>query len=282
MWTSGFFNSVNGDRLYNAQQMSEMFEGLLTGGVFQNVGNKLAVEANTGMTIQVNTGRGYFSKHWVNNDSAYAITIESSDVVLNRWDAIVIKVDDTDSVRNATLEVKKGSSASTPTKPTMERSTFVKEYCLAYVYVGHGATAITQANIEDTRQNTDLCGWVTGLIDQITPDTLYTQFTAQFNEWFQGLVDIIDEDVETTLVGAMTKSLIITLDKDDWVDNTQSITVTGMTPTKTVLIEGVESEYNNNGVKCTSQDTNTLTFTCTTQPTIDVTAKVISSGVYMF
>ena len=27
MWTSGFFNSVNGDRLYNADQMSAILEG---------------------------------------------------------------------------------------------------------------------------------------------------------------------------------------------------------------------------------------------------------------
>ena len=33
MWSYGFYNSVNGDRLYNAQQMSELFEGLITDGV---------------------------------------------------------------------------------------------------------------------------------------------------------------------------------------------------------------------------------------------------------
>ena len=48
-WTSGFFNSVNGDRLYNADQMSHIFEGLITDGVYESVGNKLAVQPNSGL-----------------------------------------------------------------------------------------------------------------------------------------------------------------------------------------------------------------------------------------
>ena len=56
-WTSGFFNSVNGDRLYNADQMSRIFEGLITDGVYESVANKLAVQPNSGMTIQIATGR---------------------------------------------------------------------------------------------------------------------------------------------------------------------------------------------------------------------------------
>ena len=64
-WTSGFFNSVNGDRLYNADQMSRLFEGLITDGVYASVGNKMAVQPNSGMTIQIATGRGWFGRHWV-------------------------------------------------------------------------------------------------------------------------------------------------------------------------------------------------------------------------
>ena len=84
-WTYGFFNSVNGDRLYNSQQMSEIFEGLITDGVYENVGNKMAVQPNNGMTIQIATGRGWFGKHWVNNDSEYTLTLSTSDVILNRY-----------------------------------------------------------------------------------------------------------------------------------------------------------------------------------------------------
>ena len=106
MWTSGFFNSVNGDRLYNAVQISKIFEGLITDGVYESVGNKMAVQPNNGMTIQIATGRGWFGGHWVNNDSEYTLTVAESDVVLNRYVAVVIKVDDTDAVRDAVPYLK--------------------------------------------------------------------------------------------------------------------------------------------------------------------------------
>ena len=186
MWTSGFFNSVNGDRLYNADQMSRIFEGLITNGVYASVGNKLAVQPNSGMTIQIATGRGWFGRHWVNNDSEYTLTVDESDVVLKRYVAVCIRVDDTDAVRDAVPYLKYGEFATNPVKPTMTRTETVKEYCLAYIYIKAGATAITASDIEDTRANESLCGWVTGLIEQLSSATLFEQFTAIFNDWFNG------------------------------------------------------------------------------------------------
>ena len=101
MWTSGFFNSVNGDRVYNADQMSGIFEGLITDGVYESVGNKLAVQPNSGMTIQIATGRGWFAKRWVDNTTPFLIALEASDVTLNRWAAVCIRVDTAEGARKA-------------------------------------------------------------------------------------------------------------------------------------------------------------------------------------
>ena len=156
----------------------------------------------------------------------------------------------------------------------MTRSETINEYCLAYIKVRAGATEILASDIEDTRQNTDLCGWVTGLVEQITPDTLYAQFTAIFQEWFNGLVDIIDEEVETTLVNAMTRNVEITLDPEAWEDNEQIVLVTGMSATKTVICEAISNEI----IKCIGQGTNELTFQCDNVPTSAITVSVTHSG----
>lgn len=282
MWTSGFFNSVSGDRTYTAEQMSGLFDGLITDGVYEKVGNKLAVQPNSGMTIQIATGRGFFGKRWVNNDAPYTITLDNADVTLNRYAAIIVKVDTSSSARTAQPTVKYSTFASAPVKPAMTRSDNVKEYCLAYVYIPAGATAITAANIEDTRSNQDLCGWVTGLIDQLDSNTLYTQFTAIFNEWFNGLVDIIDENVETTLVSAMTRNDVVTLPANGWSGNAQTVTVTGMSSTKTVIVsphDDTASAYESSGVRCVEQGANYLTFECDTLPIGAVKANVAFSGV---
>lgn len=180
-WSYGFFNSVDGDRTYNAQQMSEIFDGLITEGVYEAVGNKLAVQPNDGMTIQINTGRGFVGKHWVKNDSIYTHTLEPSDVLLNRYCAVCIRADDTDSVRNAVPYFKYSEFATNPVKPTMVRTEKITERCLAYIYIKAKAKAITAADIEDTRGDTNLCGWVTGLIDQVDTTTLWEQYKAEWN-----------------------------------------------------------------------------------------------------
>lgn len=285
-WTSGFFNSVNGDRTYNAEQMSRIFEGLITDGVYESVGNKLAVQPNSGMTIQIATGRGWFGRHWVNNDSEHTLTIAESDVLLKRYVAVCIKVDDTDAVRDAVPYLKYGDFATTPVKPTMTRTETVKEYCLAYVYVGAGVTEITASVIEDTRGNEALCGWVTGLIEQLSSATLFDQFTAIFTEWFSGLQDMINEDVETKLVSALPVSLTVTLTTGGWVaDNgvyKQNAQVINMNDTKSVMVSPnaeTATDYSASEIRCTSQSTNTLEFTAVTAPTKDIKVDVIHMGV---
>lgn len=196
-WTSGFFNSVDGDRKYNADQMSQIFDGLITQGVYESIGNKLAVQPNSGLTVQISTGRGWFGSRWVKNDSEYLIELEPADVILNRYAAICIRADLADSVRTAEPYVKYSDFASSPVKPAMTRTETVKEYCLAYVYIKGGASSISYADIEDTRANTNLCGWVTGLIKQLDTDTLWTQWQALFEEFMAGLnADAVDQQEE--------------------------------------------------------------------------------------
>lgn len=287
-WTSGFFNSVNGDRLYNANQMSHIFEGLITDGVYERVGNKMAVQPNNGMTVQIATGRGWFGKHWVNNDSELTLTLEKSDVILNRYAAVVVKVDETDAVRDAVPYIKYSDYASNPVKPVMERTETVKEYCLAYIYIGAGVQEIKASVIEDTRADNELCGWVTGLIEQLSSATLFEQFTDIFNEWFGGLQDYINSNTETMLVNALPVSLTVTLTPSGWQlskDSNlylQTATVVNMNVAKSVIVspnKETSALYSESEVTCVSQGVNQLEFSATVIPTADVKVDVIHMGV---
>lgn len=285
-WEYGFFNSVNGDRTYNAQQMSRIFEGLITTGVYASVGNKMAVQPNDGMAIQIATGRGWFNQHWVSNDTEYIQTLEESDVILNRYCAVCVRVDDTESERSATPYFKYSEFATSPDKPTMERGENVNEYCLAYVYIRAGAEEITEADIEDTRGDNELCGWVTGLIEQLSTTTLFTQWSALFNDWFNNLHELINENTETMLVSAMPTSLTITLAADKWTSAEtgyqQAVKITGMTETKGVIVQPTfesDTAYSASEVRCISQAANELTFTAVTQPTEAINVNVMHMGV---
>jgi hypothetical protein len=201
--TYGYFNSVDGDRKYNADQMSEYFDGLVSNGVYESVGGALRVVASTGMEVNVQTGRAIINCKWINNSSVNTLTITGSHPTLNRWTAVVLRLDIVN--RLIAITTKDGTNASEPVKPTMQNDGTMVELCLAYIYVAAGATTLTQANITDMR-GSNLCGWVTGLIEQVDTSTLfdqynsayaqyYAQMTAAFDAWFSTLTEELN--VET-------------------------------------------------------------------------------------
>lgn len=201
--TYGFFNAIKQtdgtyDRTYNAEQMSGYFEGLVSDGVYENVGDAMQVIASGGMQVQVKSGRMLIDSKWLKNDAAYSIDITPAHVTLNRYTAIVARLDK--SARTISIVAKDGENATEPVKPAISDTVSVKEMCLAYIYVGRGVTEITQSAIEDTRPDTNICGWVTGIVEQVDTSQLflqwqtayeefYTKFTAQFNEWFTALTE---------------------------------------------------------------------------------------------
>lgn len=196
--TYGFFNSLNSDRVYNADQMSEYFKGLITNGVYESVDEAMQVLATTGMTVRVGRGRAIIDCKWINLDTVEDIALTASHVTLNRYTAICVHLD----IANRLMEIVaiNGANASDPVRPTPTDTATDKYLVLAYVYVGAGVTTITQANITDTRANTNICGWVTGLIEQVDTSTLflqwqtayedyYSRMTAGFETWFSSLTE---------------------------------------------------------------------------------------------
>lgn len=186
--TYGFFNAIKGsdgsyDRTYNADQMSTYFEGLVSDGVYESVDGGMQVVASSGMQVQVKSGRMLINSKWIKNDAAYPIAINAAHVTLNRYTAIVVRLDL--SARTISIVAKDGDNATTPTKPTMTNSQTVKEMCLAYIYVGRGVTSISQANIEDTRPDNNVCGWVTGIVQQVDTSKLFLQWQTAYEEFYQ-------------------------------------------------------------------------------------------------
>lgn len=161
MLTGGFFNSVNGDRKYSAENMTEYFEGLFSSGVLSNPSTSLQVMAlNTpAMGVQVLAGKAFINGYWAKNTGSYELEIQQANVALPRIDAVVLRLNLTENARAFSLQVITGTAASTPVQPAITRTNTIKDYLLATVYVGAGVTAINTENITDKRDSTD-CGYV--------------------------------------------------------------------------------------------------------------------------
>ena len=195
--TYGFFNSVNDDRVYNADQISEYFLKLISNGVFATPTNAMQVQAASGMIVNVTPGWGFINCKWVKNDNLYPLTVDASDIILNRIDRVVLHLDNSVPYRSISIQIKKGTTAATPTPPELTRTGDIYELSLAQIYVGAGVEAITQAEITDERPDVNVCGFITGLIDQIDTTNLFAQFTSAFTQWFDEIKDIVKH---TTIV----------------------------------------------------------------------------------
>ena len=177
--TSGFFNSRNGDRRYNARQMSSIFDGIINDGVFANIGDAFSVKAVTGNDISVGIGRAWFNSTWIYNDSAYLITMSDSEVILGRYDAVVLEVDRSDAVRSGTIKVIKGTPSSSPEKPAMISTTECNQYPLAYIIRKAGTSSITQADIINMI-GTSSCPYITGILEVHNIDNIVAQWQDQW------------------------------------------------------------------------------------------------------
>ncbi len=141
----GYFNSVNSDRLYSADDFASFYDGLIIDGVYSSVGSKFYVTANGGMSVKVDTGRAWFDHTWTWNTSALSLSIPTADTVYTRIDAVVIEVNKNN--RQNYIKVIKGNPASSPARPSLTKTSKITQYALAYVTVGRNVTSIANSNI---------------------------------------------------------------------------------------------------------------------------------------
>lgn len=195
----GFYNSLNGDRKYDSEDLSRMFDGIIYDGVIGAVGDTFAVKAGTGNTVNVSSGRAWFNHTWTYNDAPMPISCGSAAVLLDRYDAIVLEVNATSDVRKNSIKVVTGTEASNPAKPMMENTEFVHQYPLAYILRKAGESAISQGNIENM-VGTSECPLCTGVLKTMTTDQILDQWDTQFNTWFESAKGTLSGDVAGNLM----------------------------------------------------------------------------------
>lgn len=138
----------------------------------------MQVVTGEGMQILVKAGFGFINGYAFRNEQDYAITLETADGALNRYDRVVLRWDL--AAREMYIAVLKGAASANPSARAITRSNEIYDLVLADVYVGKGVLSIQTANITDQRYNSSLCGIVTGVIEQIDASVL----TQQFNDFF--------------------------------------------------------------------------------------------------
>lgn len=179
------------DRVYLSQHFAAYFASFIGNGVFRENAGELQVMAlsTPQMKVSVLSGQGYINGYWYENTDNLILNIDNADGVLNRIDSIVLRLGFVE--RDMWLAVKKGTPAINPVAPSLTRNADYYELQLATISIPASSISIVQSRISDTRFNSNVCGIVTGLINQADPTEIFTQFEA----WYEQTKNNYDDDI---------------------------------------------------------------------------------------
>lgn len=278
----GFYSALhttNGyDRIYQSGEMSKLFDGLIIDGVYlsarkgDHINQQFMVSAETvDMHIKVAPGKAWFLGTFTVSDSDLTLTIEDSNSMYDRIDAVVIEVNTKFSgydpgpgyiERVNSIRVVTGMPASIPSKPIMVHSDGIDQFPIAYITVSKGTRAIRPYDIEYVvGTDTPYFAW---LGERLSIAELYSKWksilgvqTMPFVTWFDSMQRMLgrgDQDYENII------NEIDTINSNDYI--------------KGVCPRVDEQEYKTNG------DGNTTAFTIVTPTgvTINSIADIFVDG----
>ncbi len=220
--TYGFYNSLNGDRKYNAEQFGSIFDGVINDGVYMKIGGQMMVKtANNGFQVNIQTGRAWFLHTWTLNDTVYALTLPDPEVLLNKWVAVVLDINKDNAYRRNTFTYVAGTPASNPQYPTLINNATRRQVPLAYVLIRAGRTVLSQSDIRNA-VGTSACPYVTGVVQSMNIDNLIAQWQTQWNEWIASVnADFAAKNTQwNTMISNDTAQWnnMITADIQQWAD----------------------------------------------------------------
>lgn len=185
----GFFDAVNNDRTYSAEDMNRPYKRVITEGIFATPSGTPSTDlqvlsANNGMSIIIKAGEGLLGGKWFENPTDFNLTVATNNSISPRRDSVIIQIDKRQSGRVPNIIYREGEPSSNPQVPALSTNDSVIERRVANIYVAAGASNINQDAIVDLRGSSE-CPWITSLIKQVDTSTLYDQYRAAYDSYYQ-------------------------------------------------------------------------------------------------
>lgn len=246
--TGYFYNALkdeqgNYDRLYNDEDFCTYLNKVIGNGIFPNPSDQFEVSKSlTAMHLIVNPGESWINGHKVVNDAALDLTVTAADNVYDRIDRIVV-CSDTEN-RIGSVYVKAGTPSSEPYAPELVRTDDKYELGIATVLVKANATQL--GTLTDTRPDSEVCGWVAGLIQQVDVSTIYNQWLAAYQSLYRTMLtwqEAMQADFESWL-STLTSQLTV----GAYIETYKKVVVGGDTVSNVVPLDMLNYEYSTTDV----------------------------------
>lgn len=141
-----------------------------------------AVASAGGTSVTVSAGAAWihpdrWTGYSVISREEETVELSAADGIRPRIDRVVLRYDA--AARQTRLQVLEGTpDSASPTAPAITRTALVYDLCLAEITRPAGSTAITAANLTDTRADEDVCGVMRDGVTGIPTAQLIAQWQA--------------------------------------------------------------------------------------------------------
>lgn len=141
-----------------------------------------AVTAAGGTSVTVSAGVAWIHPdRWTGYSvlcrEAQTLELSAADGIRTRIDRVVLRYDA--AARQTRLQVLEGTpDSASPTAPAITRTALVYDLCLAEITRPAGSTAVTAADVTDTRTDEDVCGVMRDGVTGIPTAELVAQWRA--------------------------------------------------------------------------------------------------------
>ena len=175
-----------------------------------------AVTAQGGLSVQVSAGQAWvrparFKGRSIIMEQPTTVVLTEADPVRSRIDRIVLRYDA--AAKKTSLQVLEGvPNSAGPAAPAITRTELIYDLCLAEIKRPAGSTAVTAADIYDTRADETVCGVMRDGVHGIPTGTLVQQWQAVIESMKGGSfytraeVDALLKSVDPFPVGSIYQS----------------------------------------------------------------------------
>lgn len=234
MVKSGFFNSLkdssgNADRTYGASDFSEIFNGVITDGVYEHVGDCFKIENVTDTELTVKPGRCWLNGCWMANTEDLILDNRMNQGGLQPiegtyWYTVVyIEVDKTVSGRSVSIKSESGTAYIGTEPLPLHNTDEIFRYRIADIknYYGTVTEGIVPHSV-DFKIGSDELPFVNCPLESISLEEHFKRWELEFdaledvhkktfsdnletimfewNTWFSGAKSTLDEDVAGNLL----------------------------------------------------------------------------------
>lgn len=182
-----------------------------------------SVTAQGGLSVQVSAGQAWvrparFKGRSIIMEQPTTVVLTEADPVRSRIDRIVLRYDA--AAKKTSLQVLDGTpDSAAPAAPDITRTELIYDLCLAEIKRPAGSTAVTVADITDTRADETVCGVMRDGVQGIPAATLIKMLRNEIDKVDKG--SFYDKTETDALLNALQEKV------DSKISSATSITASG-------------------------------------------------------